>query len=65
MAILAVEQYFAWARDDDYAVMDRGAIVVAGTRAEMAPRVQFGAAIPIFLASQLCPRLACATTWRS
>ena len=31
MAILVVEQYFEWARDiaDDYAVMDRGAIVLA------------------------------------
>ncbi len=37
MAILVVEQYFEWARDiaDDYAAMDRGAIVLAGTRAEM------------------------------
>ena len=37
MAILVVEQYFEWARDiaDDYAVMDRGAIVLAGTRAEI------------------------------
>jgi urea transport system ATP-binding protein len=37
MAILVVEQYFEWARDiaDDYAVMDRGAIVLAGRRAEM------------------------------
>ena len=37
MAILVVEQYFEWARDicDDYAVMDRGAIVLAGTREEM------------------------------
>ena len=37
MAILVVEQYFEWARDiaDDYAVMDRGAVVLAGTRAEM------------------------------
>ncbi|MBV8105678.1 MAG: ATP-binding cassette domain-containing protein, partial [Hyphomicrobiales bacterium] len=37
MAILVVEQYFEWARDiaDDYAVMDRGAIVLSGTRAEM------------------------------
>jgi urea transport system ATP-binding protein len=37
MAILVVEQYFEWSRDiaDDYAVMDRGAIVLAGTRAEM------------------------------
>ena len=34
MAILVVEQYFEWARDiaDDYAVMDRGAVVLAGTR---------------------------------
>ena len=32
-----VEQYFEWARDiaDDTAVMDRGAIVLSGTRAEM------------------------------
>jgi len=32
-----VEQYFEWARDiaDDYAVMDRGAVVLTGTRAEM------------------------------
>jgi urea transport system ATP-binding protein len=37
MAILVVEQYFEWARDiaDDYAVMDRGAIVLSGTRAQM------------------------------
>ena len=37
MAILVVEQYFEWARDiaDDYAVMDRGAIMLSGTRAEM------------------------------
>ncbi len=37
MAILVVEQYLEWARDiaDDYAVMDRGAIVLSGTRAEM------------------------------
>jgi urea transport system ATP-binding protein len=37
MAILVVEQYFEWARDiaDDYAVMDRGQVVLAGTRAEM------------------------------
>ena len=40
MAILVVEQYFEWARDiaDDYAVMDRGAIVLAGTRAKMDER---------------------------
>lgn len=37
MAILLVEQYFEFARDlaDRYAVMDRGQIVLAGTRAEM------------------------------
>ncbi|RBP10634.1 amino acid/amide ABC transporter ATP-binding protein 2 (HAAT family) [Roseiarcus fermentans] len=37
MAILVVEQYFEWARDicDDYAVMDRGAVVLAGTREAM------------------------------
>jgi urea transport system ATP-binding protein len=37
MAILVVEQYFEWARDiaDDYAVMDRGAVVLAGTRESM------------------------------
>ena len=37
MAILLVEQYFDFARDlaDSFAVMDRGEIVVAGTRAEM------------------------------
>ena len=37
MSILVIEQYFEWARDiaDDYAVMDRGAFVLAGTRAEM------------------------------
>ena len=37
LAILVVEQYFEWARDiaDDYAVMDRGAVVLTGTRAEM------------------------------
>ena len=37
MAILLVEQYFAFAKAlaDDFAVMDRGEIVVAGTRAEM------------------------------
>ena len=34
MAILVVEQYFEWARDicDDYAVMDRGVVVLSGTR---------------------------------
>ena len=37
MAILVVEQYFEWARDlaDDYAVMDRGAVVLAGERKSM------------------------------
>jgi urea transport system ATP-binding protein len=37
MAILIVEQYFEWARDlcDDYVVMDRGAVVLAGDRASM------------------------------
>ncbi len=37
MAILLVEQYFEFARDlaDSFVVMDRGRIVLAGTRAEM------------------------------
>lgn len=37
MAILLVEQYFEFARDlaDTYAVLDRGEVVVSGTRAEM------------------------------
>jgi urea transport system ATP-binding protein len=37
MAIVLVEQYFEWARDlcDDYAVMDRGQVVIAGARAAM------------------------------
>jgi urea transport system ATP-binding protein len=37
MALLVVEQYFEWARDiaDDYAVMDRGAVVLAGERKDM------------------------------
>jgi urea transport system ATP-binding protein len=37
MAIVIVEQYFEWARDlaDDYAVMDRGAVVLAGARKDM------------------------------
>ena len=37
LAILVVEQYFEWARDlaDDYAVMDRGAVVLAGERKDM------------------------------
>ena len=37
MAIVLVEQYFEFARDlaDTFAVMDRGQVVLAGTRAEM------------------------------
>jgi urea transport system ATP-binding protein len=37
MAIVVVEQYFEWARDiaDDYAVMDRGAVVMSGERKDM------------------------------
>ncbi|MEL6372406.1 MAG: urea ABC transporter ATP-binding subunit UrtE [Pseudomonadota bacterium] len=37
MAIVLVEQYFEFARDlaDDYAVMDRGQVVLAGSRADM------------------------------
>src|SRR6516164_3817728 len=37
MAILVVEQYFEWARDicDDYAVMDRGVVVLAGALEQM------------------------------
>ncbi len=37
MAILLVEQYFEFARDlaDHYAVMERGQVVLAGTRAQM------------------------------
>jgi urea transport system ATP-binding protein len=37
LAILIVEQYFEWARDlaDDYVVMDRGAVVLAGERKDM------------------------------
>ncbi len=37
LAILIVEQYFEWARDlaDDYAVMDRGAVVLSGERKDM------------------------------
>tara|TARA_R110002124_G_scaffold176026_1_gene343952 strand:- start:39709 stop:40404 length:696 start_codon:yes stop_codon:yes gene_type:complete len=37
MAIVLVEQYFEFARDlaDDFAVMDRGEIVMAGDRADM------------------------------
>ncbi|MCB1512325.1 MAG: ABC transporter ATP-binding protein, partial [Hyphomicrobiaceae bacterium] len=37
MAIVLVEQYFEFARDlaDSFAVMDRGQVVLAGTRASM------------------------------
>jgi urea transport system ATP-binding protein len=37
MAIVLVEQYFEFARDlaDDFAVMDRGEIVMAGSRADL------------------------------
>ncbi len=37
MAIVLVEQYFEFARDlaDDFAVMDRGAVVLAGDRSSM------------------------------
>ena len=37
LAFLIVEQYFEWARDlaDDYVVMDRGAVVLAGERKDM------------------------------
>ena len=37
MAIVLVEQYFEFARDlaDDFAVMDRGSVVIAGARADM------------------------------
>ncbi len=37
LAILIVEQYFEWARDlaDDYIVMERGAVVLAGERKDM------------------------------
>ncbi len=37
MAILLVEQYFEFARDlaDSFAVMDRGQVVLSGTRSEM------------------------------
>ena len=37
MAIVLVEQYFEFARDlaDDFAVMDRGAVVIAGRKADM------------------------------
>jgi urea transport system ATP-binding protein len=37
MAILLVEQYFEFARDlaDRFVVMDRGQVVMGGTRAEM------------------------------
>ncbi len=37
MAIILVEQYFEFARDlcDDYIVLDRGQVVLSGTKAEM------------------------------
>jgi urea transport system ATP-binding protein len=37
MAVLLVEQYFEFARDlaDAFCVMDRGEVVLAGTKAEM------------------------------
>jgi len=37
LALLIVEQYFEWARDlaDDYVVMERGAVVLAGQRKDM------------------------------
>jgi urea transport system ATP-binding protein len=37
MAIVLVEQYYEFARDlaDEYAVLDRGQIVLSGTRSEM------------------------------
>jgi urea transport system ATP-binding protein len=37
MAIVLVEQYFEFARDlaDRFVVMDRGQVVLSGTRAEM------------------------------
>ena len=37
MAIVLVEQYFEFARDlaDDFIVMDRGAVVIAGDKASM------------------------------
>ena len=40
MAILLVEQYFEFARDlaDDFAVMDRGEVVLAGPVADMVER---------------------------
>jgi urea transport system ATP-binding protein len=40
MAIVLVEQYFEFARDlaDDFAVMDRGAVVLAGEKASMVER---------------------------
>ncbi|MEI6557867.1 MAG: urea ABC transporter ATP-binding subunit UrtE [Rhodospirillaceae bacterium] len=40
MAILLVEQYFEFARDlaDAFVVMDRGAVVLAGSRAELIER---------------------------
>ncbi|RYC29860.1 urea ABC transporter ATP-binding subunit UrtE [Lichenibacterium minor] len=40
MAIVLVEQYFEFARDlaDSFAVMDRGAVVMAGAKADMVER---------------------------
>ena len=37
MAIVLVEQYFEFARDlaDDFAVMDRGSVVLSGDKASM------------------------------
>ncbi len=37
MAILLVEQYFEFARDlaDDFVVMDRGEVVLSGTKTEV------------------------------
>ncbi|HXT07722.1 MAG TPA: urea ABC transporter ATP-binding subunit UrtE [Roseiarcus sp.] len=37
LALLIVEQYFEWARDlaDDYVVMERGAVALAGQRKDM------------------------------
>ena len=37
MAIILVEQYFEFARDlaDEYAVLERGEVVLAGAKADM------------------------------
>ena len=39
MAILLVEQYFDFARElaDEYVVMDRGEVVLAGSKKEVQP----------------------------